>query len=119
MSGILYIVDTTNNRVRMLRSGAPNALAADGVVNSGSYRLGPLSPGEIVTIFGLGIGPNIEDSYREGMDLPTMLQGTLVQFDGIPAPLVYVSRNQISAVVPYAVAGRSSAELSIAGHTAR
>jgi len=34
-------------------------------------------------------------------------------FDGVPAPLIYVSSNQINAVVPYAVAGQSATEVQV------
>jgi uncharacterized protein (TIGR03437 family) len=34
---------------------------------------------------------------------PTTLGGTQVLFDGVPAPLLYASANQINAVVPYEV----------------
>jgi uncharacterized protein (TIGR03437 family) len=34
------------------------------------------------------------------------LQGTRVLFDGVPAPLLYVSNSQIDAIVSYEVAGK-------------
>jgi uncharacterized protein (TIGR03437 family) len=36
-----------------------------------------------------------------------------VFFDGVAAPLIFVQANQLSAVVPYQVAGRSSTQLQI------
>jgi uncharacterized protein (TIGR03437 family) len=38
---------------------------------------------------------------------------TRVLFDDVPAPLVYVTQNQISAVVPYQVAGRSTTNMVV------
>jgi uncharacterized protein (TIGR03437 family) len=43
----------------------------------------------------------------------TSLGGTRVLFDGIPAPLVYTTQNQVSAVVPYAVDGHSQTSLQV------
>jgi uncharacterized protein (TIGR03437 family) len=43
----------------------------------------------------------------------TSLGGTRVLFDGIPAPLVYTSQDQVSAVVPYAVDGHSLTSLQV------
>jgi uncharacterized protein (TIGR03437 family) len=39
--------------------------------------------------------------------LATELETTKVTFDGIPAPLIYALSGQVSAIVPYEVAGRS------------
>jgi len=36
-----------------------------------------------------------------------------VLFDGVPAPITYASAGQVNAVVPYAVAGKSSTELQV------
>jgi len=38
-------------------------------------------------------------------NVSTAIQGAQVLFNGIPAPLTYVSRTQINAVVPYEVTG--------------
>jgi len=42
-----------------------------------------------------------------------ILAETRVLFDGVAAPLIYVSQNQISAVVPYGVAGKTTTELQV------
>jgi uncharacterized protein (TIGR03437 family) len=42
-----------------------------------------------------------------------ILAETRVLFDGVAAPLIYVSQNQISAVAPYSLAGKSTAELQV------
>jgi uncharacterized protein (TIGR03437 family) len=41
------------------------------------------------------------------------LAGTQVFFDGIPAPLIYTSYGQVSAVVPYAVAGKGRTSVQV------
>lgn len=45
--------------------------------------------------------------------LPTSLGGTQVSFGGVPAPLLFSSANQVNAIVPFAMTGRQTAELSI------
>jgi uncharacterized protein (TIGR03437 family) len=97
----------------MIVPATPDTLGASAVVNSGSYRLGALSPGEIVTIFGAAVRPAISGQFRQGLPLPLTLEGTQVLFDGQPVPLVYASLNQISAVVPYSVASHPSTTLQI------
>jgi len=58
-AGNVYIGDSGNNRIRVLTpAGAtgptPTIMS---VVNAASYNGGPISAGEVVTIFGSGIGP--------------------------------------------------------------
>ncbi len=84
------------------------------VVNAASYAPGPVAPGEIVTLGGTNIGPATEAGLRVTQGLvDTRLAETRVLFDGIPAPLIYVSRNQINCVVPYGVAGRMSTRVQV------
>ncbi|HSB14829.1 MAG TPA: hypothetical protein VLE22_10235 [Bryobacteraceae bacterium] len=85
------------------------------VVNAASYRGGRISPGEIVTVFGRRIGPPQATPLRltEGRRLATELAGTRLQFNGIAAPLLFVSADQISAVVPYAVAEKLTADVEV------
>ena len=66
------------------------------VVNSGSFLTGPVAPGELVTLFGLNIGP-----------------AASVFFDALPAWLLYQDANQINAIVPYGVYGRTSTQVQI------
>ncbi len=83
--------------------------------NAASYAPGPVAPGEIVTIFGSGIGPtnlvplHLTDS---GM-VDTNLGGTQVFFDGYPAPLIYSSAGAVSAIVPYEIAGTQTTSMLI------
>jgi uncharacterized protein (TIGR03437 family) len=87
-----------------------------GVVNAASFQGGAVSPGELVTIFGNGIGPVQLTTLAVGNDgkVSNTLAETQVLFDNVPAPLVYVSASQVSAIVPYAVAGKSTTAVQIA-----
>jgi uncharacterized protein (TIGR03437 family) len=93
------------------------------VVSAASYTGNPVfsstvtvvAPGELVTIFGAGIGPAA--LVKGGLDangrLATSVGGTRVLFDTAPAPIVYTSRDQIGAVVPAGVAGKTSTVVRI------
>jgi uncharacterized protein (TIGR03437 family) len=97
-----------------LSNTAPNLIAA-GVVNGASLASGPVSPGEIVSLFGFGLGPPTPASLA--MTNPRLvansLAGVRVLFDGVPAPLLYASAEQVNAVVPYSVAGQSATVLQL------
>jgi uncharacterized protein (TIGR03437 family) len=85
------------------------------VAGAASLLSAPVSPGELVAIFGSGIGPGVPAWLTLGSDgrVSTELGGVRVLFDGIPAPLSYVHANQINAVVPFGVSGRTTTQVEV------
>ena len=81
-------------------------------VNAASSDVGPVAPGEIVTIFGSGIGPATGVSAPAGT-VGTTLGGTQVFFGTSAAPVLYTSAGQVNAIVPYELAGTSSTNLTV------
>jgi uncharacterized protein (TIGR03437 family) len=82
------------------------------VVDSASYTQSTVSPGEIITVYGAGLGPIGITSFS-GTSLPASLgiagANTSVTIDGVTAPLLYTSPTQLSCIVPLAVApGKAS-----------
>jgi uncharacterized protein (TIGR03437 family) len=102
-TGNVYIADRVNNRVRMISgsvTASPPTLAADGaVVNGASFAKIAIAPGAIITIFGTGLAGSTLSS--SGAPLPTVLADTSVTFNGIAAPLFFVSSSQINAQAPF------------------
>ena len=96
-------------------SNAQPTLTAAGVANAASYASGSVAPGEIVTLFGSALGPaNLAGlQLTNPLLVANALAGVHVLFDGVPAPMIYASAGQVSAVVPYAVAGQSSTNLQV------
>jgi uncharacterized protein (TIGR03437 family) len=77
------------------------------VVNAASYIGGPVSAGELVTIFGTGIGPATAAYATTDLatgKLATTIGGLQVLFNGTPAPMIYAGSTQVSVVVPYEMA---------------
>jgi uncharacterized protein (TIGR03437 family) len=70
-------------------------------VNSASYQP-PLAPGEIVSLFGYGLGPEKGVAGEPDADgrFPISLSGVEVQFNGVAAPLLWVQAGLINTVVP-------------------
>ncbi len=89
-------------------------ISAAGITNSASFLAGAVAPGEIVTLFGVAIGPQqgVFLSNNSGA-IGTTLAGTRVLFDGVAAPLLYSQNNQINAVVPFSVAGKQSTSVQV------
>jgi uncharacterized protein (TIGR03437 family) len=85
-----------------------------GVASAASYSAGGVAPGEIVVLGGTNIGPtNLAQSNVAQGRFTTQVAGTRVLFDEIPAPIVYVSGTQSSAIVPYGVANRQSTQVVV------
>jgi uncharacterized protein (TIGR03437 family) len=85
---------------------APSLCTKLTIENTASYAAtGSVSPGELVTIRGAGLGPSpgVEQTLDANGMVPTALAGTRVFFNEVPAPLLYVSDRQINAVVPFEV----------------
>jgi hypothetical protein len=97
-----------------INSGGPS-IAANGVLNAASYLGGGVAQGEMLAIFGSGLGPDT----LAGLQLDsrgyvsTALAGTQVLFDGTPAPLIYALAGQVSAMAPYAINGKGSTQLQV------
>jgi uncharacterized protein (TIGR03437 family) len=91
-----------NVTLTVTAAGAPSIGA---VVNGASDIAGPVSPGEIISIYGTNIGPGTPAGLliTAGGTVATTLSNTQVTFDGTAAPLIYVSSNQINAIVPYQI----------------
>jgi uncharacterized protein (TIGR03437 family) len=90
-----------------LAAAIPPPPAIKSVVNAASFNSGPVSPGELVTIFGTGMGPTTA-AYATTDPLTgrlaTNIGGVLVLFNGVAAPMIYASSTRVSAVVPYEMA---------------
>lgn len=85
------------------------------VVDSASYAQGTVSPGQLITIFGLGLGPTTLTLFNPSVPapqipsaLPTTGPATSITIGGVAAPILYTSANQVSCIVPYTVAGASA-----------
>jgi len=76
---------------------------AAAVANSAGYQAGMVAPGEILTFWGSGIGPAsaVTAQLDEAGFISTAIGGTQVFFDGFPAPMIYTSSGQTSAIAPY------------------
>ncbi len=81
-------------------------VAPSAIVDAANFELGPVAPGQIVSIFGLGIAPE-ELSIPELEDgaYPEDVSGIIVLADGYFMPLMAAGRGQINGIVPASVKG--------------
>jgi uncharacterized protein (TIGR03437 family) len=91
-------------------------ISSAGVTNAATFLPGAIAPGEIVTIFGSSLGPEALAGLQLTPDrqfITKSLSGTRVLFDGVPAPIIYTTAGQVSAIVPYAVSARTTTDLQV------
>jgi uncharacterized protein (TIGR03437 family) len=85
------------------------------VADSASLKPNWVSPGEIVSFFGSGIGPTVGvvAALDAGGHLPTSLANTRVLFDGSPVPLLFVRSDQVNVVAPFGLFDKTSTQVQI------
>lgn len=87
------------------------------VVNSASYAIGAIAPGEVISLGGTAIGPSTGLSAQltaNGQSIVNNLGGVQVLFDNkYAAALTYVAAGQINAIVPYEVGGQTSTQITV------
>jgi uncharacterized protein (TIGR03437 family) len=107
---------TVNVPVTVLITVGGNVLPVIGaIVNAASQAPGAIAPGEILTIYGFGIGPSQTAGFtlNPSGGAATSLNGAEVLFDGRAAPMIYGSAGQVNVIVPYEVAGQPSTTIEI------
>jgi uncharacterized protein (TIGR03437 family) len=79
-------------------SSAPAATQVNCVLDAAAMLpVGPVAPGQLLSLIGYGLGP----------------QGVQVAFDGVAAPLLYVSPGQINVQVPFEVSQEASTVMTV------
>jgi uncharacterized protein (TIGR03437 family) len=89
--------------------------AVNAVTGGAAYDTTAVSPGEIVAIWGTGLGPiaGVNLTLDSNDLVETTLGATQVFINGNPAPLIYAGAGQVNAVVPYEVASSTTANVVV------
>jgi uncharacterized protein (TIGR03437 family) len=89
---------------------APAPMGISCVANAASLEPHYVAPGEIVRVFGAGIGPSSGVTASPDADgrFSKALVGVRVLFDGVAAPLLYVRSDRIDAVVPFGLSAKTT-----------
>jgi uncharacterized protein (TIGR03437 family) len=105
-AGNVWVADTLNNAVRLLQF-VSGGTTVNAVANGASNLSGPVAPGEVIVIYGSGLGPAQLAQYQLNSNglVPSSVGGTSVYINGSPAPVLYSSANQVAAVVPFGISG--------------
>ena len=109
--GLPDIVSTGVNQTTVLIN---TSRRVDSVVNAATLAAGPVAPGSLVAIMGAGLGPTIGVA-NISTQWPDSISGVAVTFNGISAPLSYVSTTQINAQLPWEVTGNANLVVTYGG----
>ena len=106
-------VRTTNVTMAQRRLAfVPPSLSAGGTINNASFAVNtPVAPGSLVSIFGSGLAGDA--AVAAGPSMPFVLGTTALTLGGVPVPLIHAFPTQVDAQVPWELAGRTSAPLTI------
>jgi uncharacterized protein (TIGR03437 family) len=65
------------------------------------------APGELISLYGSGLGPKNAASAQVAGDgrIATQLAGTRVLFEGVAAPVLYASDGRVNTVIPFTMYG--------------
>jgi sugar lactone lactonase YvrE len=109
-SGNVFVADTSNNVVRLLQPAGSHQAISSATNGASNLSSASISAGEIIVLYGSGLGPAQLAAATLGGDglYDSQLAGTSVTINGTPAPMVYAWATQTSAIVPYEVAGATA-----------
>ena len=85
------------------------------IVSAADQRSTTAAPGELVSIYGLSLGPNsgLSPAVDDNGLLATTAAGVTVFLNDLPAPLLFVGAGQVNAQVPYELAGLKTADVRV------
>lgn len=90
--------------MKSLGTSAPT-FTASSVANEASFMgAGTVSPGEVIAISGTALGVGMAQAS---------MQNTTVKFDGVAATLISVTTTQVTAIVPFDIAGKTTTQLLV------
>jgi|GEM_PF-2386093 len=94
------------NRLVYRPSAADNEAAVvinpGGVIDTAKFGARGLAPGSDPSLFGSGLADEL--AVATSLPLPTTLGGVSIEVNGFPAPLIFVSPNQINFQTPWEIA---------------
>lgn len=97
--------------------GQSPCISGLGIVSATGFLSTAVAPGKVISIFGEGLGPQDGRMYMVEPDgsLPTEIAGVRVLINNVPAPLLWVQRNQVNAIAPFGLEADSAEVIVQAG----
>ena len=113
-SGLVHVAGLTGFVSAIAPTTAPTMKISFFQNAAGGIVTARISPAEVISIYGPGIGPSTPATATpSGGFYPKTLAGVQVTINGMTMPVLYVSANQINAVVPMEVATGAGAIIRV------
>jgi len=89
------------------------------IVGAADFRADAIAPGEIITIFGNSFGPDVPITLQLDANgrVATRLGPTRVLFDQVPGSMVFTTANQVSAIAPFGLQGKTFTSIRVESGT--
>jgi uncharacterized protein (TIGR03437 family) len=91
----------------------PPTIGPNSIVTTSSLENGIIAPGDQLSIYGISMGPTAGATADITKPLPTSLGGTQVTFDGVAAPLYYVSDQFIHVQAPMSLTAGKATQIQV------
>jgi uncharacterized protein (TIGR03437 family) len=94
--------------------GAAGSPVINAITSAASYASEGIAPGELLTLFGAALGPpDLTTFSLVNNAAPSLLSGTRVLFDGVPAPVIYTQAGQASVIAPFSLEGQPTTRVVV------
>jgi uncharacterized protein (TIGR03437 family) len=118
-SGLVHVAGASGFVSAINPNAAPSMKIFDFGNAFGGAATARIAPAEVISIYGPGIGPaTAASAVPVNGFYPKTFAGVQVQINGMNMPLLYVSANQINAVVPMEVSTGAGATVRVVNGTA-
>ncbi len=97
IQGVIFLVA---GAIAAQAQGQAPLVSAGGIINAAN-GMSPVAPGSLVSIYGSNLAAAL--AQADSIPLSTTLGNVSVTFNGVPAPLLFVSSGQINAQLPWNV----------------
>ena len=95
----------------------PPVIGPNTILSTASFETGAIAPGDQLTLLGVNLGPTDGIRADPTKTLPTTLGQTTVTFDGVAAPLYYVSDGVVQVQSPVGLTPRSTTRILVTAST--
>ena len=102
-----YILTLLLVAVVVITAHAQTPAVASGGVSNAANGLSTVTPGSLVSVYGTNLAAGL--AQADTIPLSTTLNNVSVTFNGVPAPLLFVSGGQINAQLPWNVLSSGTA----------